>query len=694
MRSYVRASVLKVSLVLLAGLFLSASDAQATRIHVATFGEMTSGHSVPGDWSAQNCYPNIAVASLHASANDSILLFDESHDLNQPINISRFLGNADLDMDIQGATLNCGALAQMTIPVHLLSFKARGITFLGDGAESDLAAFLCAHGLNVGGTIQFEFCEFRSLTGSNEYTGSGSCINGWGDGRGTTVVIDNCRFEGNSTRGIGGAIFFGNGYDIQISSSEFIENLSRPGPDDSVGSGGALAVASYHFPTAVSCSNTLFSGNKSWGPGGTLYIADGTLSLTECEISDSASAVEQFTHWSAGAGIMYRRTGGSHFEDTTLVVERCLFQRNIGEIIDNPYAGDGGGILARGETGRVVEVTVRNSTFLDNYNSQGAGLYVGRFANATVEYCRFHGNSSFMQGGATYKGGVFEDNLGETAVYRYCEFSSNRAGVFLDGSDSTDFGRGGAFSTRFFTRAEFHNCTFYDNSAHGPAQDGDAIMLPNEGYVFDSDLQRCDFINSVFYGAEGNSVQVVAQSGAIGRFENCAYEMGQIQFGDTDPMESLILDTFPFAGPLDLEPGVDSPLIDAGQDEGQLVDLSGTLVPFGPAPDIGAFEAQYVLSEVSPGENLVSVGLQGWPNPFTGAARFRFTAPEVNPRIEIFDLAGRRVRTVLASRSSTEEFSAMWDGKDDQGRRQPAGTYFCKVRGKSSDLTMRLVLLR
>ena len=671
----------------------SVETARAARFHVAVGGLRSVGESVPEDWTLDNCYPSLTTACLATSANDSVLLAPETHSVVGYVYLPCFLGNADLSDDETGTTILCSPYAQMQVPSTLPGFEARGLTVAGDQADSHRAAILLTNGLLGQGTIRFAHCTFRDLTGSDAYHHGGSCIDGNGNGLGTAVEIDACLFTGNTTRGRGGAVFFANGYEVTITASQFTENTSRPGVDGDDARGGALAVVSSASPTTVSCIDVVFADNTSWGPGGAIYIDDGSLSLVDCEVRGSSSAVGQVTHWSAGAGVFMYRTDAVHTAPTTLHVDNCLFTRNIGTIVDNSYAGDGGGILVKGNTGLMVEATVANTTFSENFNSQGAGLYVGRYANADVSHCRFLNNSAFMQGGATYKGGVFADNLGETVVYTYCEFTGNRAGVREDGSDSTDYGRGGAFSTRFYTRAEFHNCTFYDNTVHGPIQEGDAVMLPSEGYTFDSDLQRCDFVNTVFYGTSGNSIQLIARNGAIGRLENCAFEHGQVQFAGAVPVDPVYIINYPFSSPTELWPADGSALINAAQDEGQTVDLAGISVPNGQAPDIGAYEAPYGYSPV--GENDAAARLvQVRPNPFTSTTEFRFSLPQGSGRLEVFDVAGRKVRTLSATSESVEMFSATWNGRDDRGRRLPAGTYFCKVHSGRSVLTERVVLLR
>lgn len=73
------------------------------------------------------------------------------------------------------------------------------------------------------------------------------------------------------------------------------------------------------------------------------------------------------------------------------------------------------------------------------------------------------------------------------------------------------------------------------------------------------------------------------------------------------------------------------------------------------------------------------------PNPFR--ASVRLDAPGPIDRVEVFDLAGRRVR-VLAS---GERSAIVWDGTDDAGRDVGPGVYFVEMSGPGGTVRARLV---
>ncbi|MEZ4389280.1 MAG: FlgD immunoglobulin-like domain containing protein [Candidatus Krumholzibacteriia bacterium] len=63
-------------------------------------------------------------------------------------------------------------------------------------------------------------------------------------------------------------------------------------------------------------------------------------------------------------------------------------------------------------------------------------------------------------------------------------------------------------------------------------------------------------------------------------------------------------------------------------------------------------------------------------NPFSGTTTVRYTPGRAGAtRLSVFDLRGRRVRTLQAGFASEGDHQVTWRGEDDQGRSLPSGTY-------------------
>jgi hypothetical protein len=87
---------------------------------------------------------------------------------------------------------------------------------------------------------------------------------------------------------------------------------------------------------------------------------------------------------------------------------------------------------------------------------------------------------------------------------------------------------------------------------------------------------------------------------------------------------------------------------------------------------------------------------QAFPNPSANATSIRFSVPSQggNVDLSVFDVTGRRVRTLLSGSQSAGHHVVDWDGVNANGDRVAAGTYFYRLRAENFDQTKRLVRLR
>ncbi len=83
------------------------------------------------------------------------------------------------------------------------------------------------------------------------------------------------------------------------------------------------------------------------------------------------------------------------------------------------------------------------------------------------------------------------------------------------------------------------------------------------------------------------------------------------------------------------------------------------------------------------------------PNPAWDLTRFSFSLPAPGPvRLELFDVGGRRVRSLLDRDFGAGVASVTWDGRTDHGSRAGAGIYWARFEAAGRVLTRRLSLLR
>jgi len=86
---------------------------------------------------------------------------------------------------------------------------------------------------------------------------------------------------------------------------------------------------------------------------------------------------------------------------------------------------------------------------------------------------------------------------------------------------------------------------------------------------------------------------------------------------------------------------------------------------------------------------------QNIPNPFDQVTRIRFSLRRAaHVRLELFDLAGRRIRLLFEGRKAPAEYETIWDGRDAQGALVPGGVYLYRLTGAGEHETHKLIMLR
>ncbi len=84
------------------------------------------------------------------------------------------------------------------------------------------------------------------------------------------------------------------------------------------------------------------------------------------------------------------------------------------------------------------------------------------------------------------------------------------------------------------------------------------------------------------------------------------------------------------------------------------------------------------------------------PNPFHPTTQIRFVVPPAGgqARLAVYDVTGRRVRTLADGFASGGEHAVRWDGTDEAGRQLPSGIYFCRLEGAGASRVRKMALLR
>ncbi len=86
---------------------------------------------------------------------------------------------------------------------------------------------------------------------------------------------------------------------------------------------------------------------------------------------------------------------------------------------------------------------------------------------------------------------------------------------------------------------------------------------------------------------------------------------------------------------------------------------------------------------------------QNYPNPFNPSTTIRYVVHKSSlVNLEIINLLGQKVKTLVAETKRTGEYQTTWDGTDDYGRSVSSGVYFYRFRTGDETITRKMLLLK
>ena len=405
-----------------------------------------------------------------------------------------------------------------------------------------------------------------------------------------------------------------------------------------------------------------------------------------------------------GAGIY---SSGSNFNP--FIVEN--------KFIEN-YGRDGSGIYCHGSIPTIID-----NYFVGNRASGGAGAISCAQSNAIIERNVIANNSARHGGGieCSYSNPSINHNIimGNTADNYggafYLEQSnpviSNN--LIIDNSVLLDNGRGGGIYS-ILANPSLYNNLIIANFTAGNNGYGGGIFCRNSTYLY---LANNTIIgNSASYYGGGISCleSVPTIINTIVR-DNSALIESQIGVYPGPPLitYSNIQGDWEGEGNIDVDPLFrdsengdyhlmstacgdlyDSPCIDAGHPDSLdgLLDCMwglGTILS-----DMGAYG----------GGDSVTVGIdhpdirlpegfslsQNYPNPFNAMTVIRYSLPEPSDVvIEIYDILGRKVETLVNEEQPAGYHQAVWDATD-----RSSGIYFYSIQAGSHSETRKMLLIK
>ncbi len=111
-----------------------------------------------------------------------------------------------------------------------------------------------------------------------------------------------------------------------------------------------------------------------------------------------------------------------------------------------------------------------------------------------------------------------------------------------------------------------------------------------------------------------------------------------------------------------------------------------------PNPNPGGWEGWSLKQQGSNQDNIITE-MRAYPNPFQEEVNLSFSLnQEERTTIEVFNIQGQRVHTLLSEVAPKGEHRVMWDGKDQNGQTMPAGIYLIRLRAGKALINQKVVL--
>ena len=86
---------------------------------------------------------------------------------------------------------------------------------------------------------------------------------------------------------------------------------------------------------------------------------------------------------------------------------------------------------------------------------------------------------------------------------------------------------------------------------------------------------------------------------------------------------------------------------------------------------------------------------QNFPNPFNPTTTITFAIPnDGNVRVEVYDILGQRVATLVDNSLSAGNHSVVWNATNERGNEVAAGVYFYTIKAGSHAATKRMILMK
>jgi hypothetical protein len=316
---------------------------------------------------------------------------------------------------------------------------------------------------------------------------------------------------------------------------------------------------------------------------------------------------------------------------------------------------------------------------------RGGALHC-RLASPLVENCRFE-NLRAVYGGAVY------GTLASDISFQDCVFRGNRA-----------LAVGGAVALADSCQSSMAGCLLYDNTAPGG---GSAISAAMKSDVA---MDHCTLSDNRWTAGPYESPALAFWAGWADTLTGVILSDPTVLIGDLGSyLKTFCSNINVESGEPPVLPGYDfisaDPMfcLNLAGDARYNLDEASPCTPEA-SPGCGGMGAMPVGCALSPVEDspptdpdlpLVTRLCGAYPNPFNPVTTIVYDLHRPGSvTLEVFDLAGRRVGTLVEEPLPAGRHQATWSGVDGRGRAVAAGVYFLRLKTADTRDTQRVTLVK
>jgi len=91
-----------------------------------------------------------------------------------------------------------------------------------------------------------------------------------------------------------------------------------------------------------------------------------------------------------------------------------------------------------------------------------------------------------------------------------------------------------------------------------------------------------------------------------------------------------------------------------------------------------------------------AIACSNFPNPFNPTTTISFRLPENlrRAKVEIYNIRGQRVKTLISEEAASNLHRVVWNGTNTDGKGVASGIYFYHIQAENYSKTQRMLLLK